>query len=85
MNDNLVARDLNTGELVKIGDIVTSFRGEQAELCYLDRVNEFFYGGRRSGKVGVRWLGRNDEHKCEYYDNVFNLIVEYKEGSDGTD
>ena len=68
------AIDLNTGEEVKIGSHVTSFRGEDAILLDLCRVNEIYYGGRRSGKVFVQWV--KDGFKAEYYDNVFNLRVE---------
>jgi hypothetical protein len=68
------AIDLNTGEEVKVGSKVTSFRGEEAVLLDLCRVNEFYYGGRRSGKVLVQWT--KDGFRAEYYDNVFNLRVE---------
>ena len=74
----LKAIDIATGKEVKIGDTVTSFRGETGVLCDITRVNEFYYGGRRSGKVTVRW-SPDDTWPMEYYDGVFNLRVEYDE------
>ena len=58
---------------VKIGDIITSFRGEKAKLLACERMNEFRYGGRRSGKVFVEWI--SDGFRATYYDNVFGLTV----------
>ena len=72
----LKAIDIATGKEVKIGDTVTSFRGESEILYDITRVNEFHYGGRRSGKVAVKWKS-DDMWPMEYYDNVFNLRVEY--------
>lgn len=69
----LVARDKDGNE-VKVGDTVTSFRGEKATLTHLTRANEFVKGGRRSGKVAVRW-NPDDLFTREYYDNVFGLTV----------
>ena len=71
----LFAVDKTTEEPVKLGSIITSFRGERAKLISCERVNELRYGGRRSGKVFVEWIDRNPGFKAEYYDNVFNLIV----------
>lgn len=68
----LAAYDTNTGREIPIGSIVTDSRGDRARLEYLDRANEFRYGGRRSGKVGVTFT---DGNRGEYYDNVFNLEV----------
>ncbi len=79
----LKAIDEATGKEVKIGDIVTSFRGERAVLCDITRVNEFHYGGGRSGKVVVKWITNDSlaiesyDDTMEYYDGVFNLRVEY--------
>ena len=73
MTEKLIARDLKTNQIVNIGDEVISFRGEKATLNALTRVNEMYYGGRRSGKVEVIW---KDGFKSEYYDGVFNLRVE---------
>lgn len=67
------AIEKDTGRQIKVGDTITSFRGEKAKLVGLERVNEFRYGGRRSGKVIVEWV--EDGFKAEYYDDVFNIIV----------
>lgn len=68
------AIDLKTGKEVKIGDIVKDSDGEEATLVALCRVNEMYYGGRRSGKVAVRWP--DSRYSMEYYDSVFDLRVE---------
>ena len=69
----LVAHDL-TGNVVNIGDTVTSFRGETATLYSLNRPK----GDGRSGKVSVIWDGRlsgSIPGNNEYYDGVFNITV----------
>lgn len=68
-------RDVELGKPIEVGDIVTSFRGERAKLLACDRMNEFRYGGRRSGKVYVEWIDGHAGSKYEYYDNVFNITV----------
>jgi hypothetical protein len=67
----LVAHHETTGEVVNIGDTVTSFRGEKATLVSLNRPK----GDGRSGKVSVRWEGREGFGSNEYYDGVFDLVV----------
>ena len=61
-----------TGKPVVLGDKITDFRGDKATLMHLDRVNEIRYGGRRSGKVTVRW---HDGMLMTVYDKVFDIIV----------
>lgn len=73
MSERLIACNADTMEPVSIGSKVISKRGKEAILVACERCNEFRYGGRRSGKVAVRWPG--DTFNMEYYDNVFNLIV----------
>lgn len=63
----LIVRD-SKGKVVNPGDIVTSFREEQATLRTATRARS----EGRSGKVYVEWV---DGSKGEYYDSVFNLIV----------
>ncbi len=58
---------------VPLGSEITSKKGEKAILLQSTRMNEFRYGGRRSGKVFVQWV--KDGFKAEYYDNVFDLVV----------
>lgn len=70
----LIARD-KSGNAVKVGDKVVSFRGEPATLVSLDRPAD----EGRSGKVTVKWDGFDGGH-CEgfegqYYDVVFDLSV----------
>jgi hypothetical protein len=58
----------DNGVEARIGDIITSFRGEQAILLRLVRPRK----DHRTGKVYVRFIG---SHTGEYYDTVFNLRV----------
>lgn len=68
----LVAYDVKTGEPVPIGSTVINFRGDEATLTSLARVNEQRYGGYRSGKVIVK---NSDGSVWDYYDKVFDLEV----------
>lgn len=61
-----------TGEPIEIGDEITDFRGDRAVLLSLDRVNEMRYGGRRSGKITVKW---EDHRPTVVYDSVFDITV----------
>lgn len=64
----LKAYDERTGEEVKPGDIVTSFRGE--EFIFKRATRERTEG--KSGKV----VAKSTDGLCsEYYDKVFGLIV----------
>lgn len=63
----LIARN-SEGKIVKPGDIITSFRNEQATLRSATRARS----EGRSGKVYVEWV---NGQQAEYYDSVFNLIV----------
>lgn len=67
----LFARDAS-GALVAPGDVVTSFRGEEAVLVRVTRPREL----GRSGKVLVDWkAGARLSGRGEYYDGVFNLTT----------
>ena len=66
----LVAHDEKTGDEVKVGDTVISFRGEPATLISLDRPA----GNGRSGKVTVEWA-KAPGTRSYYYDGVFGLTV----------
>ena len=68
----LKAFKADTGEEVKIGDMIIDFRGEKATLTAITRINELYYGGCRSGKICAVW---ENGHEREVYDKVFNLIV----------
>lgn len=68
----LKAFKADTDEEVKIGDTIIDFRGEKAILTAITRINEFYYGGCRSGKICAVW---ENGDKREVYDKVFNLIV----------
>ncbi len=67
----LVAYDLKTGKQVPLGSKIVDFRGNEATLVSLDRVNEMRYGGYRSGKVTADW----GDHIRSVYDGVFDLEV----------
>ena len=67
----LVAYDLKTGKQVPLGSKIVDFRGNEATLMSLDRVNEVRYGGYRSGKVTADW----GDHIRSVYDGVFDLEV----------
>jgi hypothetical protein len=67
----LVAYDLKTGKQVPLGSKIVDFRGDEATLVSLDRVNEMRYGGHRSGMVTADW---GDEIRS-VYDKVFGLEV----------
>ncbi|MGE4212401.1 MAG: hypothetical protein AB7E75_03440 [Candidatus Methanomethylophilaceae archaeon] len=68
----LVAYDLKTGKQVPLGSKIVDFRGDEATLVSLDRVNEMRYGGYRSGKVTASWA---DDKIRSVYDGVFDLEV----------
>lgn len=67
----LQAIDNRTCQPVEIGDEIIDFRGEKAILVSLDRVNEFRYGGRRSGLLT---FNRNGDAQT-VYDKVFGISV----------
>lgn len=64
----LKAYDRTTGKEVKVGDMVTDFRGEQGILLELTRAEGVGY----SGKVYVQ---ASNGSKWEVYDNCYNLRV----------
>ncbi len=68
MAQKLIARNVNTGEIVNVGDTITCFRGETWTLVSLDRAAE----PGRSGKV----TARQGDWSHSYYDKVFDLVVE---------
>ena len=66
--------DNQTGQEVKPGDSLVSFRGERATLVRAVRAQQ----PGKSGKVLVRWVDRpvvSGMANLEYYDKVFNVSV----------
>lgn len=68
----LVAYNLKTGKQVPLGSKIVDFRGDEATLVSLDRVNEMRYGGHRSGMVTADYWGDGIR---SVYDKVFDLEV----------
>lgn len=75
----LIAVNPATGKEVPIGSVVTDFRGDEATLVAIERVNEMRYGGHRSGKVSAVW--RNGSRRS-MYDSVVGLEVRETEWED---
>lgn len=60
--------DATTGETVKIGERLTSFRGEAATLVGYESPKS----PASAGRVYVKWEG--EERMSSYFPSVFNLI-----------
>lgn len=63
----------NSGSLAEVGDVITTFRGEQVEL----RGGTPPHNDRSAGRVIVRSTGKGVN--SEFYPNVVNAHWEVKE------